>query len=192
MFERLKFPASAMIITKALIKVATFDLIPTELIDDLLWYFPEGEAYSLSFETVGLDSTLFLKNIGFILYMIELHVVFVIIHATFHNCRNSCKCSTKIHSTFGNYLYYNGSMRFYMEVFFDVGLLTCLNVHMADWETLFFAEKVSNYMSVFFLVLVIVLPIIFIMYYCCNVKDWQTKEFKERCGAALEGTNLDM
>ena len=38
MFERLKVPASAMIITNALIKVATFDLIPTELIDDLLWY----------------------------------------------------------------------------------------------------------------------------------------------------------
>jgi len=34
MFEKLKFPASAMIITKKLIDIATFDLIPTEIIDE--------------------------------------------------------------------------------------------------------------------------------------------------------------
>ena len=135
MFEKLKFPASAMIITKALIKVATFDLIPTELIDELLWYFPEGDAFSLSFETAGLESTLLLENIGFIFYMIAVNIVFVLIHATLHNCRKSCKCSTKTHSKLGNYLYYNGMMRFYREVFFDLGLLSCLNVHMADWDT---------------------------------------------------------
>ena len=56
LFEKLKFPASAMLITKEFIKIATFDLIPTEWINDLLWYFPDEEAFSLNFETLGLIS----------------------------------------------------------------------------------------------------------------------------------------
>ena len=66
MYEKLKFPASAMKITVELIKIATFDLIPTEKIDNLLWYFPEEEAFSLSFETAGFESMYFLQNIGLI------------------------------------------------------------------------------------------------------------------------------
>ena len=97
MFERLKFPASAMIVTKALIDIATFDLIPTEILDEYLWYFPEGDAFSASFETAGVESTLFLKNIGFILYMIIAHILFVLIHAALHKFRNSCKCAQKTH-----------------------------------------------------------------------------------------------
>ena len=41
MYEKLKFPASAMKVTKEMIEIATFDIIPTDEIDDLLWYFPE-------------------------------------------------------------------------------------------------------------------------------------------------------
>ena len=60
MYEELKFPASAMMMTIEMIKVATFDLVPTELVDDLLWYFPEAEAFNLSFETAGVESQIFL------------------------------------------------------------------------------------------------------------------------------------
>ena len=56
MYEMLKFPASAMMITKEMIKIATFDLIPTKQFNDILWYFFEGEAFSLSFEAAGIES----------------------------------------------------------------------------------------------------------------------------------------
>ena len=50
MYKKLKFPASSMTVTKEMIKVATFDLIPTEWITDILWdYFPEDEPLSLNF-----------------------------------------------------------------------------------------------------------------------------------------------
>ena len=66
MFEKLKFPASTTMINKEFIKLASFDLIPTDWIDDKLWYFPEIDAFSLSFETAGVESTLLLQNIGLI------------------------------------------------------------------------------------------------------------------------------
>lgn len=88
MFEHLKFPASAMMITAEMIKIATFDLIPTDMIDDLLWYFPEGEAFSLSFETAGVESKIFLQNIGLILYLIMLNVLYGTLHFLLLPTRN--------------------------------------------------------------------------------------------------------
>ena len=60
LYQKLKFPASAMIIIKELIKIATFDLIPTDELNETLWYFPEDEAFSASFDTVGIESQMFL------------------------------------------------------------------------------------------------------------------------------------
>ena len=56
LYEMLKFPSNAMTISKELIKVAKFDLIPTEWIDEILWYFPEGDAFSQNFDAAGFES----------------------------------------------------------------------------------------------------------------------------------------
>ena len=56
MYLMLKFPASAMLVMTEMINIATFDLIPTDSIDSALWYFPEEEAFSLSFETAGVEA----------------------------------------------------------------------------------------------------------------------------------------
>lgn len=37
MYE-LKFPANAMMVTKEMVEIANFDLIPTDLLDEYLWY----------------------------------------------------------------------------------------------------------------------------------------------------------
>ena len=84
MFEQLKFPANSMMVTKELIKIATFDLIPTELLIDEMFYFPESEAFSLSLETSGVESTLFIRNIGFVLIIIIAHMILCALHAIFY------------------------------------------------------------------------------------------------------------
>ena len=57
LYEDLKFPASAMMITKKLINIATFDLLETEWLNDLVWFFPDDVAFSANFDTVGINST---------------------------------------------------------------------------------------------------------------------------------------
>ena len=45
------------------IELATFDVIDTgEWIDPSLYYFPESDPFSPSFELVGYEATLFLEN----------------------------------------------------------------------------------------------------------------------------------
>ena len=64
-----------------MLKVATFDLIPTEHVDSLIYYFPDADSFSSNFETVGIESKLLLANIGFALWLIYFNALLMIVHA---------------------------------------------------------------------------------------------------------------
>lgn len=50
MLVKLKFPANAMTLTQALIKIAQFDIIETgELLDSLIYILPEQIAFNIGF-----------------------------------------------------------------------------------------------------------------------------------------------
>ena len=46
----------------------------------MLWYFPEGEAFSVNFDAAGIESKLFLQNIGLIFYLILANILFAGVH----------------------------------------------------------------------------------------------------------------
>ena len=49
MLEMLKMPGNVMVVEEQLVRVFTFDLLPTEYLDELIWYFPDEDAFSLNF-----------------------------------------------------------------------------------------------------------------------------------------------
>ena len=49
MLEMLKMPGNVMVVEEQLVKVFTFDLLPTEYLDEQIWYFPDEDAFSLNF-----------------------------------------------------------------------------------------------------------------------------------------------
>ena len=49
LFERLKFPANATDFSAIIIQLVTFDLFPTYLFEERLFYFPEEDPFSLNF-----------------------------------------------------------------------------------------------------------------------------------------------
>ena len=137
LLEKLQIPANSLVITKQLVKIATFDLIPTEFIDEMIWYFPDADAYSLNFEMVGVESTLLLANIGFMKWLIGLNILLVLIYSILYPCRDSYSCFKWANEKIGGYLYFDGLLRLYMEAFFDIAMISCLNLYIADWDSLF-------------------------------------------------------
>jgi len=135
LLQKLKFPGNAMMLTQFLIKIATFDLIPTEHIDQEMYYFPDSDPYTSNFEQVGIESTLFLANIGFAMYLILAHAFFIVLHACLYRFRYVNSCTKKLYTKLSSYMYWNGLLRFYMEVYFDFAIMSILNLEMADWET---------------------------------------------------------
>ena len=159
-----------MMVTAFMIKIATFDLIPTHDLIKEMWYFPDGDAYSINFEQVGLESKLFLLNIGLELWIVVTHLLLILIHALVYLLKGRCGLSKNIQTKLGSYLYWNGLLRLYMEIFFDIAMLSVLNMYTVNWDTKFHAVQLSNIVSVLFLILVGTLPIIFLPLYCCKRK----------------------
>ena len=135
MFMNLKFPANSMMIIEKMITLATFDLIPTEDIDNEIHYWPESDPFSVNFETAGVESVFLLANIGFAIYMIYMHCIASLIHASLHIKKKAAPWIVKLREKLGAYLYWEGLNRFYMELFFDLMFLSLLNLHMADWSS---------------------------------------------------------
>ena len=50
LIEKIKLPANAMTLTVFIIEVASFDLLPTDDIDEELYYFPEEDPFSQNFD----------------------------------------------------------------------------------------------------------------------------------------------
>ena len=189
MFEKLKFPPSAMTITQKMIELASFDLIPLDWAIDLLYYFPEGDPFSLNFETVGIESKLLLLNIGMTMYMIYFNVLYGVLHSILAPFKQKSSFIRKTVAKMNDYLYFNGTIRFYMEIFFDIIILASLNLYTADWGTPFIAEQASNYLSIVFIILISIWPIGCILLACLRPKKWIAQTFQSRVGTIFEETS---
>ena len=148
MYEGFKFPANAMTVMESMIEVATFNLIPTEGVDNQIYHWPDIDPFSVSFEMAGYESLFFLSNVGFTMYVIYLHILAALIHIIFHPIRNKSTCVQKIYAKLGAYLYWNGVIRVQMELFLELAVLTVLNVNTVDWLTQFKSVIISNIVSV--------------------------------------------
>ena len=84
-----KFPANASTMLGKMIEFAEFDLIPTEYLDELMYYWPEADAYSANFESVGIETTFFLENIGFAFWLANFNIVLILFHAAIY--KKHCK-----------------------------------------------------------------------------------------------------
>ena len=177
MFEKLKFPANVMTVVEQMSKLATFDLIPTEGLDEEMYNWPDEAPYSVSFESAGVESKLFLANIGLALYLIQLHVLAALVHAILHKLRNKCKCVAVIHRKLGSYLYWEGLNRFHMELFFDLALFSVLNLHTVEWDTPYPSVQASNALSVIVITSVCSILMNYIVGYFRRPRETRTQKF---------------
>ena len=73
LIEGIKFPANAKLINQALREIANFEVIPSEKINNKLFYFPEVDPFSLNFSDCGIESKFFILLMGFPLYIMLGH-----------------------------------------------------------------------------------------------------------------------
>ena len=156
-------------------EIASFEIIPSDKINELLYFFPEEEPFNLSFQECGVESQLFLVNMGFPLYIILGHMALIFLNLLLYltNLLLKLKCLGKITNYLSGYLFWNGLIRLFMEVYLGMALAAVLNTIVADWQSPFKWVKVSNYAGLVSLILAISLPIlVFLPFYCRRRAQW--------------------
>ena len=91
----LKFPANLMLFNKHVIKVSSFEILPSEDILNEAVFIPEGDPFSVNFMTSSYESLLMLLNLGTINFLIVFHIVLLVIYPLL-SILSKCKPIKKI------------------------------------------------------------------------------------------------
>jgi hypothetical protein len=139
MYGELKFPAKASMLNDAFIKIANFKWFDTWKKIDLKFFFylPEDEAFNSNFKDCGYESTYLLPNSSFTIWILYANCALVLVWLLFKiiaRCTNKFAWFIKRLSA---YLFWNGPIRLFMEVFFEITFTSSLNLYVIDWDTPF-------------------------------------------------------
>ena len=141
LIQDLKFPANSLIFSEKIMDIANLDIFPTGIIEDLIYYLPESEPFSINFESSGLESNLFIGNIGSAKAIIILFASGVILSFVFYKSKRVWNKLKKVFSS-------NATLRLFLELYQDLTLHSYLNIVTAEWDSVYPSVRYSNILSV--------------------------------------------
>ena len=107
------------------------------------------------------------------------------------------RCSKRFHNLnkkLKYYLFWNGSIRLFMEAYIDFSLFSMLNIKDIQWpdDGILTAVTASNYLAYACFGLCCSVPFLLFFIACCNHKKWGNNSFTMRFGAFLDGTSSEV
>lgn len=173
---KVKTPGSVATFNNFFTSLGGFDFIDTDLINQTFMFIPEIDGLSLNFQSLGFGSTLVISNMGFLLYLLVFHVIFIPIGLILHCMAKKCRKMGPLSKKVSNYFFFNGSIRFLMEGYLDLCLFAMINIKELEWKPLL-AVTISNYLAIFITTLVCLYPVIGLIWYVYKVDSWSDEEF---------------
>ena len=126
LFKNLHFPANSLAFNEFLLKIVNFDLVPTEWLEESLYKVRDQDSFNINFEACGIETKLFITNVGFALWSALIYIFTAILSLT-------CIHKKHIWERFGRKFYWNGLIRLYLSVYQDFALYSILNIDTSEW-----------------------------------------------------------
>ena len=157
-----------------------------------LLYVVESEPQSVNFQQAGYDSSLLLTNLGSMFFIMIAYVgLYVIFLFVVWPLTKLCPKIQKVTNKLRDFLFWGGTMRFFIESYMQICICTMLNLKEYEWEGSITLIALSDVLAIIAFVVVTVLPIALLIFFACNISRWDEERFAERHGAFLEGADLD-
>ena len=189
---KVKSPGNVNAFNEFMSEIAKFDLIDAkELTLSTGIYIPEMDAVSLNFQNAGFDTSLAIPSLGTLFYMLFTLIILVVVHIFILLLAKLWSKVSWLENKVCRYLYWNGSIRFFMEGYLDFAMFAMLNIKEMDWEDDFILVKASNIFSIIILSFTLLLPIIMCFFWATKVQQWNKDEFKAKYGSLLDGSNSE-
>ena len=90
-----------------------------------------------------------------------------------------------------NWLYWNGIVRMFMEIYMNLTLFNFVSLVNLDWNTNLPAVNFSNTFAIVGTLVVFIAPVILLRHTWRNLHKFGDESFSKRHGAILEGVDLD-
>ena len=123
-----KSPGNVNAFNEFFAEIANFNIIDTEIADEFFFYFPEMDAISLNLMNAGFENNLMVSALGTLLYMMVGQVALAIIHIPLILMAKAFNKIDKVRNKVSLYLYWNGTIRFFMEGYMDFAFYALMNL----------------------------------------------------------------
>ena len=109
-------------------------------------------------------------NLGSLFYfligIVGLYILYVLlVWPTSKLCPKVAKITKKLKE----FLFWNGTMRFFIESYMDIALFTMLNLKEYEWDTDFSLITTSHVLAIVMMVLITLLPVALLVGFACNM-----------------------
>lgn len=185
---KIKSPGNVNTFNAFFAEIATFNVVETSSVSESFIYWPEMDAISLNFQDAGYDSPLIIPQLGTLFYVFMGMIGLACFQVLLLFVAKAIPKTSCLNDKVKRYLYWNGSIRFFMEGYLDFALMALINVKHLDWESDFLAVQLCNYFSIFVTVLTCTLPVVMCFLYLKSMQKWEEDEYQEKYGAFLDGT----
>jgi len=153
----LQMPANVGAFFSFVCQIAEFDVLDTSpFYDQYIGESPSGDQplYS-NFEMIGLNSELFLYNIGSMILIISVYPVFVLLSALFKSvCR--CRRFSKFQHKLSIFLFWNKPIVTLMEAYCMLCLCCLINMTQISFDSTI--NKLSSGLTIAFLTIIVLMP----------------------------------
>ena len=154
-----------------------------------MFFFPEMEPFSLTFSSQGKDSVFLVTLLeAQFFYIMLLGLVMIVDGILKLMARKWPTVQSFRQRRTVKFLYWNGTIRFLMEVYMNLTIFTLVNLASLDWKTGFPSANFSNTLAIFSIIIVTVIPIVLIVVAYRNLEKFAKDGTNLRYGTILEGT----
>ena len=108
--KNIKFPANSLVFNEFLFEIVNLDLVPTESLEELIYKVRESDPFNINFEACGIETNLFISNVGFAIWSLFLYIFYALLSLT-------CIKKNRIWKHIGRKIYWNGLLRLYLSVY---------------------------------------------------------------------------
>ena len=154
-------------------EITSFDFFDTNIITELIAYIPEMEAISLNFKNYGFENNLFIPSLKTLFYLLVGHMTLLLPHLLLFLLAKKFKRIESWRDKLSHYLYFNGTLRIFMESYLDLLLCALLNIKDLDWSNNFAMVTASNCFAIFTAVVCFIMPIFMMIQYARLINDWK-------------------
>ena len=187
----MKSPGNVNAFNNFFSEIGGFDFIDISSYTKELMYFPEMDALSLNFQNAGFADALVISNMGFLFYILLGHVFAIPLVLLLNCCGKKFRRLKPITDRSHRYMFYGGSIRFFMEGYLDICMFSLMNVKALDWSGTFLTVTICNYVAVIFTTFACLFPVFVLVWYICRMHLWHSEEFKGKWGALLDDLDID-
>ena len=158
----------------------------------MVMYLPEEDPLSLALQEQGFDSTLFVKTLGNIFYAIFGYVALSLLLGSMALIGKKVQFLHRVSSKVRKIIFWNGLIRFYIEIYMDVAVCAFLNLKTMTWNDHLPALNFSNYFAILAVISLCVIPVGLIVFFAKRMNSWIDDDFQNKYGTLIEGANLNI